>query len=370
MAHKQHRWIGICVGIWIFAGMLLCLFLQPQDISVSERRKLAKQPELTWGAITDGTYMKDYEAFLLDQFPFREWFRRGKAVSEVYLFQKKDQNDVYFVEGYASKIEYPLSETSVVHGAEKIIEVYNAYLKNTEVKVYYGLIPDKNYFLAEKNGYPALPYEKLEGIFDDALQNRIDGIQKIDFSELLTIEDYYKTDIHWKQENISQVARLMAERMGTEAFSKEELEWKELGPFYGVYYGQAALPMEEDILLYGTNEAVEQCQVFHYENGKTTGVYDLEKGNGLDRYDFFLSGADALSVIETGKRDTGRELIVFRDSFSSSLVPYLIKGYDRITLVDLRYIHWGMLDQFLTFENQDVLFLYNTILINNSTSLK
>ena len=65
-----------------------------------------------------------------------------------------------------------------------------------------------------------------------------------------------------------------------------------------------------------------------------------------------------------------RELIVFRDSYGSSLVPLLVTGYKKITLVDTRYISPKILDQYIDFADQDVLFLYSTLLINDSFSLK
>ena len=95
----------------------------------------------------------------------------------------------------------------------------------------------------------------------------------------------------------------------------------------------------------------------------------MEKANGKDPYEMFLSGSISLLTIENPNATTDRELIVFRDSFGSSISPLLAEGYAKITLVDIRYLRTDMLARFIEFKNQDVLFLYSTLVLNNSETL-
>ena len=186
---------------------------------------------------------------------------------------------------------------------------------------------------------------------------------------LLSLDDFYKTDTHWKQENIVDVAQVLCNGMGTS--STQQYTEKTLDKeFYGVYYGQSALPLESETIKYLTNEAIENCVVYDYQNGKETSVYDLEKGMGKDPYELFLSGPISLISIENKNAKTDKELIIFRDSFGSSIAPLLIDGYKKITLVDIRYIHPNFLGQYIEFNNQDVLFLYSTSVLNNSETIK
>ena len=90
----------------------------------------------------------------------------------------------------------------------------------------------------------------------------------------------------------------------------------------------------------------------------------------LDGYDLYLGGANAILTVENPAGTTGKELILFRDSFGSSLAPLLLDSYDKITLIDLRYVSPDLLPQFVEFSNQDVLFLYNTGIINAGMLLK
>ncbi len=75
-------------------------------------------------------------------------------------------------------------------------------------------------------------------------------------------------------------------------------------------------------------------------------------------------------IIENEKCNTEKELVLFRDSFGSSIAPLLIENYRKITMIDLRYISSSLLDIVDFNENQDILFLYSTTVINNSFTLR
>ena len=117
---------------------------------------------------------------------------------------------------------------------------------------------------------------------------------------------------------------------------------------------------------------LDSCIVTSYDTGKPVkkAVYDMEEAYGKDPYEMFMSGSDALITVENPKSETDKELIIFRDSFTSSLSPLLVSGYKKITLVDIRYISSSMLGAFIDFGDSDVLFIYSTMLLNNSLAFK
>ena len=144
-------------------------------------------------------------------------------------------------------------------------------------------------------------------------------------------------------------------------------------PFNGVYVGQSALPLRPDTITYLTNETLDNCIVTSYDTGmpKEAYVYDLQAAEGRDPYEMFMSGSDALLVLENPAADTERELVIFRDSFGSSLSPLLVESYEKVTLVDIRYMQSSSVGDMVEFgENTDVLFIYSTMLLNNSGGLK
>jgi len=357
---KQHAFVILLLWASVTA---FAWFSPAKAMSDSERRPLTQFPAVKLETIADGRFMKDFESYSLDQFPLRDNFRTVKSLFHYYVLGQKDNNDIYLHEGYAAKQEYPLNPDSVNHALERFNHIYDKYLEGS--KVYMTVVPDKGYYLAEKAGQLSLDY----GTLFDLMKNGMPWAEYIDLTGSLSLTDYYRTDTHWRQENLFPAAQTICDAMGISA--PEQIPSRAVDrPFYGVYYGQAALPMEPDVLAVLEAEYLKDCTVFDHETGKTTAVYDMTKLDSRDLYDVYLSGARAMLTIDNPHGKADRELIVFRDSFGSSMVPLLIRDYSKVTLVDTRYISSDLLDQFVDFHGQDVLFLYSSLILNSSSAIK
>lgn len=368
MTTKIKNIVTVCVMAVFLFGLSFYCWAKPADaFSDSERRNLDQFPKLDKDSILSGDFMTGFEDYTLDQFPLRDRFRTLKAFTRFYVFWQKDNNDIYIEDGYAAKLEYPMNESSIDRAAERFRYLYDKYMADKDVNVYFSIVPDKSYFLAEKNGYLAMDYEK----FFSLMQEKTDYMEYIDITGLLDIEDYYKTDTHWKQEKLTDVAAKLAAGMGV-TLSGNYTERTLDNPFYGVYYGQAALPLSPDTIKYLTSDVLDGCKVYNYESVRPEeiGVYNMDKAYGKDPYEMFLSGSLSLITIENPNATTDKELVIFRDSFGSSIAPLLVEGYAKVTLVDIRYIASDLVGRFVDFENQDVLFLYSTLVLNNSVTLK
>ena len=281
------------------------------------------------------------------------------------MLGQKDNNGIYLYEGYAAKQEYPLNPDSVSHALETFNHIYEKYLQESDV--YMAVVPDKGYYLAEFAGQLAMDYETLFSMVEAGMP----WAEHIDLTGSLTAGDYYRTDTHWRQERLLDTAGVICKVLGVTEPKEEDYRITPLErPFYGVYYGQAALPMEPESMYLLESDLLADCTVYDHETGKTGPVYDLSKLDSRDLYDVYLSGARALLTIENPHGQAEKELIVFRDSFGSSMVPLLVQDYSKVTLVDTRYLSSDLLDQFIDFHGQDVLFLYGTQILNNSSSIK
>lgn len=356
------------VLVYVFAlfmgGMFLFLVLsKDMDISTSERRKLEQFPELSLENIISGRFMEKFESYATDQVPNRDAWRSIKAQIVQNIFGQTDNNLYYKENGHIAKIEYPLNEDSVLRATEIFNRIYEEDLKDNNCKVYYSIIPDKNYFLGDE--YLQMDYEQLAFI----MKNELTNMSYIDIMDTLDENDYYYTDTHWRQENLIDVAEKLAGEMGND-FKTEYQVQKLKTPFQGVYYGQSALGAQPDELCYLTNDTLENCKVYDYQNEKEIAVYDMEKAEGEDPYEMFLSGSLSLVTISNPKAENQRELVLFRDSFGSSIAPLLVEGYSKITLVDIRYLSTTYMKSLVDFENADVLFLYSTSVLNHSETLK
>ena len=265
MDHKKIRAVGAACLAAVWVLLTLGAWFGPRtDVSEAERRPLKQLPELTEEALLDGTFMEKFEDFSLDQFPLRDTFRRIKSLWHYNVMNQRDNNDIYVADGYAAKLEYPYRPESITYATQRFDSLYKMYLRRSNGRIFLAVAPDKGYYLAEENGYLAMDYDAMLSDLQEALP----WATYVDLTETLSQEDYYATDTHWRQEALLEASQKLCQAMGVSAFTQEELERITLErPFYGVYYGQAALPMDPEPLHYLTSEILAQCKVYDYETG-------------------------------------------------------------------------------------------------------
>ncbi len=364
MKNKKNLFVVVAAAVFVFGFSVFGIIAPDKEISVSERRPLAKFPQISAEKIFDGSFAGNFEKYSLDQFPLRDGFRTLKAFTSKNILRQKDNNGLYYADGHLSKLDFPVNLDSVKRATNRFNEIIKEYA-DKNARVFFSVIPDKNYFLAEKNGYPAMDYEKLISFAKNSMKTS----EYIDIIDLLEISDYYKTDSHWRQECITDVAKRIAEKTGT--VLNEKYTEKKLGSnFFGVYAGQSALPVPSESITCLETDETKKSTVYDAETNGFIPVYNLEKLKEPDQYETFLSGSKSLLKIKNPNGPKGKKLVVFRDSFSSSLAPLLISGYSELTLIDIRYISPKLLKNFVDFSGCDILFLYSTGILNNSVTIK
>lgn len=151
---KKSKDIVLCVmfALLFAGGFVSCLFLPKDKYSESERRMLSPMPELSVHSVWSGRFMSGFEDYAADTFPFRETFRRAKALTASNIFFKRDNNGIYVTDGFLSSMEYPMDEASLDRAAKRFRYICEKYLTE-ENQVYFSVIPDKNCFLAKEGGH-------------------------------------------------------------------------------------------------------------------------------------------------------------------------------------------------------------------------
>jgi hypothetical protein len=180
---------ALFVAVIFICGVLA--FAHPAHaISISERRKLAQLPKIKIITILNGKYFSELETFMLDQFPWRDHFLRIKAFNQFYIYRLKDNHNIFIKNGTAVAISYPFTTGADELAASKISALIDTYFQ--EMTVYVSIIPDKAYYLASQNGYPAIDYGKIQ-------ETILKGCAAtyIDIFDTMTADDYYHTDSHW-----------------------------------------------------------------------------------------------------------------------------------------------------------------------------
>lgn len=349
--------LSIIFITFLFSFMIVNILKKDDDISYSERRKLEKRPKITYNSLIDGTYFNTLDKYTTDQFIGRDSFRKIKI--NIDLLTKNNYNNLYLYNDYIIEELYPINKESVLNVTKKINDIKNRYLNETN-NIFYSIVPDKNYFVNDDN--LKLDYNELKSIMNTNL-----NIEYIDIFNELSLEDYYKTDTHWKEERLEKVVNKLSSKMNFKI--NNDYSFKEIIEFNGTYSSRIIKKNISDKIYILDNNI--NALVYNYESDKYEDIYDLNKLNSLDKYNVYLNGSvSLLKIINNEYDESKKDLIVFRDSYGSSLIPLLIDGYNSITVVDIRYIKSSMLKDYIDFNNKDVLFLYSTLLINDSFTLK
>ena len=363
---KANKVSAAVLAVYLALFFLLCTlrWLAPADWSLSERRPLAQLPEhispqsvLETG---EGSLIGQIEDFVTDQFPLREGFRALKAHFAIHLLRLPENNGLVLAKGHIARLEGAFSRDHIAYSTGRLRYVYEKYLADTAGARLLCIVPDKNYILGRDYGYPMPDYASLERQVAAALPE----FTPVAVSDLLTLDDYYRTDTHWRQERITDIAARLRKALAAPPLHPSDYRMHTADDFRGVYYLQSALYPAPDTLHWLQSEVLDGCTVYDAETGKRGVIYDFEQLHTPDPYAFFLSGTRALLRIDNPAGEDGRELVIFRDSFGSSLAPLLVDGYARVWLVDIRYLHPDVLGEKVDFSHCDVLLLYSSTVLS------
>lgn len=356
----KDKLISILFAFILIIIMILNIIKKDDKMSYTERRQLEQFPKITLKSIFDKTLADKLDKYTTDQFIRRDNLRKTKV--NIEMITKNNYNNLYIYNDYIIKELYPLDEKSVINMTNKINYIKNNYLSNKNI--YYSIIPDKNYFINKDN--LKLDYNNLK----DIMNKELSDINYIDLFDTLKLDDYYKTDTHWKQESLNDVVNKLSISMNFNVNDNYVVQ-EASSCFKGVYSGQILISDVCDKINILENSDILNSTLYNYETNKFENIYDMSKVNNSDAYEIYLSGSASLLTIINNNNNSNKNLIVFRDSYGSSLIPLLISGYNKITVVDTRYINPKLLNNYIDFNDyQDTLFIYNTMLINESYSLK
>ncbi len=416
MEHAKER-AGKLLPMAVFLAMLIFfgiwLSAEPdRSYSVSERRLLAQKPKLTAETVWSASYMTDYETYLTDQFPMRDQWITVKTYCSMLLGQR-ESGGVYIAR------DHSLIELHAPDFLNEEVALRNEEALLTFVKDMYGygaehvsvmLVPTAESVWKDKLSAYAQVFdqrayqERLRGL----LMERGAGQSCVDVWEMLAEHRqepvYYKTDHHWTvlgaYYGYLEYVRKLAGEDGALPGSggQDGIAQGSGGQDGGAPYQDAAerylmangLPVWEDYELetvrsdfHGTTAA--KCGLYHirdeitlvrpkeyfaeqyqvaYDLGaaRTDSLYSYEQAAGDDPYSVYLDGNHAvteITVTRGGARQSGRSLLLVKDSYANSIVPYLTAVYDEITVIDLRYYNAGIHALMEERGYTDVLVLYN-----------
>ena len=362
--------------IAVFGGTLAALFFgavlhKPTEFSQSENRYLEQRPKFNTAKLLDGSFMKDYETFITDQFPERSFFMGVKTAVE-RLRGRTDDNGVYFgKDGYLfGKYDASLFESETSKNNEKAIAEFVKMYADKFGKGHFqvALAPSSSEILSDK--LPAFAPVYNQTGFIESIKKEAGEEYVIDLGDILKKHSneyvYYRTDHHWTSLGAYYGYEAIAKGLGLKVNSITDLKADTVAnDFLGTYdskvnTGVTGGVTADDITIYYSAEIDKAKMTWDNDEEKSyDSIYVLDALKGKDKYTVFFGGNHSVTDIKT-ENNTGKTLLLIKDSFAHSLAPFLIKDYDRIIMLDLRYFNKSLKKYIDENKITDLLVLYST----------
>ncbi len=373
---------------------IITIILPKQEKSENENRSLADFPKIVnskklekaenfadvigavkWDYITerkDNSYMDDIEKYFSDHLAGREVWVKAKNKMET-LIGKQEINEVFTADDQMIQVfkEYdPDTVSASIKAMEEFAEAHSAVpsylmLAPTAQEIFSSKMPNYGGYLSEKNFIEEC-YKQTENLITIDCLSYLSGHNK----EYI----FYRTDHHWTSLGAYYAYTAAAKTLGytaygLSAFDIETVSSDFRGTLFSKTLDTGVTPDSIDYYLLRSGEPKVTMTVL---DGSKETVYDsLYVRSYLevkDKYSSFTGSNAPIVDIETDT-DNGKSLLLIKDSYAHSLVPFLSKHYSRITMVDMRYINVG-LDRFLDLDGySQYMFMFNVVSFASDQSL-
>lgn len=361
----------------LLAGGVLVLsitfLLSPkQDFSENENRYLAKFPSFVWEDVKSGQYMEELSSWLSDHFPLRNFFMGLKADTEIAL-GKKEINNVYI-----AKDDYLIEAYETPINTERIADTFHNFyekIDSSHIDTRLMLVPTASYVLSDKLPANAPVISQMDTA--NAIYER-SGIPAIDCSSQLSEaassgQIYYYTDHHWTTYGAYQGYLAYCETKGLVPVSLEDMKAETVtDAFYGTIYSKVNdYSHKADSITIYTNPMDSLTVNYTDTEEVTDSLYNLDYVMQKDKYSLFLNNLHTLIEITNESAESDRELVLIKDSYANSMVPFLAHHYKKIYVFDTRYYKQGP-SSFIEDHPSitDVLLLYNMNTLDTDSGIR
>ena len=372
---KKVRIIIIIVFIGFFVLISgASLIIKDREFSPNENRYLAETPELSWDNILSGKFQDGLEDYLRDQVCFRDgWITVKTGI-------QKACGDTDIGGAYVGKDGYDFEKITPEDVDEKQVDrnikaVEDYFMTASEPidkqKLSFLLVPTSGLVMQEKLPKNARLFDQAKYI--DQVQKAMKDYNFVDVRDTLMDHNeeyiYYKTDHHWTSAGACLAYEVWSEHTGGEAETEDGLVKNVVSDkFRGSLYSKIldADSAYDEIWTYGLQKddafGSKKCTVTIDEKQQLDSIYDDEKLQKKDKYAYFLSGnygQDHIQNQKAASKAKGKNILIIKDSFANSFVPFATQDYENIYMVDLRYYNGDMKSYLQEHNITDVLVLYN-----------
>ncbi len=369
----QEKLVGIIFILTLFLFLIINVIVPDREKSVQENRMLATKPKFRLSSLISGDYDEKFEAYMDDQFVGRDMWRKLKVTVD-RIGGSRLENGVYI--GTNGQLLEQIEVADENHLAANIKAIKSFSESQSKIPVRMMLVPDAANVLNHSLPALAKPEDQTQ-MFSMVRKDLGDSVEWIDVSTELnkhkTEKIYYKTDHHWTTLGAFYAFQAAAPSLGIEGdLSGKYVSYAVSDSFNGMLASKSGVNLgeKEQIDIYVPTEEDTDLIIDYVDEGKrSTSLYDSSKLKEKDQYTVFLGGNSSLLDIRTVSTSTKRLLLV-KDSFANSFIPFLTPYYREIVVVDPRYYSGTINDLMDSYRISEVLFLYsgNTFFKDNNIS--
>jgi len=354
--------------IFIFSVPIITFFSEDKKISEIENKILTQFPRLSLDNIYSKRFMKNFDNYTSDQFPFRPSFIKLKNTYS-YIIGQREFRDIYIGKNNRLMEKYEFNKKAVDENISNILSMSYYMYETKNIKSKLMVVPTSIAFY--KNDLPSFSISNNQKDSLNYIDKNILDKNYISFYTPYNVLDknknkyiYFNTDHHWTQLGayISYLDMFNYKYNDKTLFNNYK---KVSNDFYGTYYSKALLPMIKGDSIYSYSDFNNFKIEINFDETYNT-LYDNSKLKGKNKYQYFLHGDPGFAVI-SGNKNKSNEIIVFKDSYAHSFIPFLTNNYGKIHVVDPRYYNIDLEDYLNENPNiSDALFINNIQSFNSN----
>ena len=338
----RHPRAVVLLFIGIIVVMQAAFWLLPRrSFSENEKRVLSEAPQIDAAGIADGSVFRSIESYLSDHFPGRELWVGANTYLENAEGRGATEDIVRGTDGWL--FTAPVSDDRETLWDN--MQAITTFAEKQSVPVTMMAVPSAGAVVSDKLPALYLPYSDAD-LLEEARRIAGNTLHWVDlYTDFCSAEQperlYYRTDHHWTSEGAYRAYCLLMEELGQSSVPRDDFTVEQISGFYGTSYSKSGLWLTEpDTLELWTDSDIQAVTTVYDANRADPvtreGMFFREYLEDADKYPVFLSGNHARVHIETNA-DSGKRLLVIKDSYAHALAPFLAEEYSTIDLIDLRY---------------------------------
>lgn len=366
---------GFCA---VFCAVILAVvaafvLTEKKEMSESENRVLAGMPKLTLSSVVDGSFMKNFESFLSDQFPFRDKVISLKTSIDI-LMGKREENEVYIGKNgflFEKQTEFDKARVSDITASMAEFSKANKSIKTAAI-----ISPNSSYILSEFLPSGVLEEDQKKQLEEIEKQLEKSNISFIDCLDAFEKEEdktklFYRTDHHWTTQAAYDVFLSLCKNWNLNTKKVLYSFYTVSETFQGTLSSSSGISSSFDEISICVPSSENLSYVISYEKDgkKTATFFDKEKLNHKNQYEVFLGGNYDKLVISTNV-DNLNTLLIFKDSYANCMMPMFAPFFSKIVVVDPRYYSDNLSGLMNEYDFTHSVYIYNLNTFLSDTSLK